>query len=149
MCNGILRHDLIKKRTRLLWQQKLFTTGSVLDSWLQQDGAPAHYALRVREFLDEVLPQRWIGRGSLHLPAAIEWPPRSPGLTSCDNSLWGIIKQKVLKQRYQTVEELKQAVREAFREITPPILRKISHRAWRRIIVYRDNDGAHTDILDH
>ena len=149
MCNGILRHDLIKKRTRLLWQQKLFTTGSVLDSWLQQDGAPAHYALRVREFLDEVLPQRWIGRGSLHLPAAIEWPPRSPDLTSCDNSLWGIIKQKVLKQRYQAVEELKQAVREAFREITPPILRKISHRAWRRIIVYRDNDGAHTDILDH
>ena len=116
--------------------------------WLQQDGAPAHYALRVREFLDEVLPQRWIGRGSLHLPAAIEWPPRSPDLTSCDNSLWGIIKQKVLKQRYQTVEELKQAVREAFREITPPILRKISHRAWRRIIVCRDNDGAHTDILN-
>ena len=36
------------KRTILLWQQKLFTTGSVLDSWLQQDGAPAHYALRVR-----------------------------------------------------------------------------------------------------
>ncbi|PSN32090.1 hypothetical protein C0J52_27021, partial [Blattella germanica] len=52
-------------------------------------------ALRVREFLDEVLPQRWIGRGSLHLPAAIKWPPRSPDLTSCDNSLWGIIKQKI------------------------------------------------------
>ncbi|PSN57659.1 hypothetical protein C0J52_05385 [Blattella germanica] len=67
---------------------------------------------------DEVLPQRWIGRGSLYLPAAIEWPPRSPDLTSCDNSLWGIIKQKVLKQRYQAVEELQKAVREAFREIT-------------------------------
>ncbi|KAJ4447742.1 hypothetical protein ANN_09750 [Periplaneta americana] len=56
-------------------------------------------------------------------------------------SLWGIIKQHVSKHRYQTIEDLKQAVREAFREITPPFLRKISHRTWRRIILCRDNDG--------
>jgi hypothetical protein len=28
----------------------------------QQDGAPAHYGLAVREYLNEDLPQRWIGR---------------------------------------------------------------------------------------
>ncbi|KAJ4429949.1 hypothetical protein ANN_22153 [Periplaneta americana] len=31
-------------------------------------------------------------------------------------SLWGIIKQHVSKHRYQTIEDLKQAVREAFRK---------------------------------
>ncbi|KAJ4444655.1 hypothetical protein ANN_06451 [Periplaneta americana] len=55
-------------------------------------------------------------------------------------SLWGIIKQHVSKHRYQTIEDLKQAVREAFREIKPPLLRKISHRTWRRIILCRDSD---------
>ncbi|KAJ4446571.1 hypothetical protein ANN_13268 [Periplaneta americana] len=39
-------------------------------------------------------------------------------------SLWGIIKQHVSKHGYQTIEDSKQAVREAFREITPPLLRK-------------------------
>ncbi|KAJ4433808.1 hypothetical protein ANN_16120 [Periplaneta americana] len=33
------------------------------------------------------------------------------------------------------------------REITPPFLRKISHRTWCRIILCRDNDDAHTDVL--
>ncbi|KAJ4435673.1 hypothetical protein ANN_18289 [Periplaneta americana] len=64
-------------------------------------------------------------------------------------SLWGIIKQDVSKHRYQTIEDLKQAVREAFRETSPPLLRKISHRKWRRIILCRDNDGAHIDVMDH
>ena len=43
-----------------------------LHNWIRfgQLASTAHYALHVREFLDEVLPQRWIGRGSLHLPAA-------------------------------------------------------------------------------
>jgi hypothetical protein len=30
---------------------------------IQQDGAPAHYADIVTEFLDETFPRRWIGRG--------------------------------------------------------------------------------------
>ena len=49
---------------------------------LQQDGAPAHYARSIRQFLDEKLPGRWIGRGS-----SLPWPPRSPDITSCDNAL--------------------------------------------------------------
>ena len=46
----------------------------------QQDGAQAHFHHAVREFLDEKLPMRWMGRrGSL-----CEFPPRSPDLTVCD-----------------------------------------------------------------
>ena len=44
--------------------------------YFQQDGAPAHYAVSVRKWLDEHFPGRWIGsRG------AVEWPARSPDLT--------------------------------------------------------------------
>lgn len=45
----------------------------------QQDGAPPHYTLEVRQFLDGHFPGRWIGRRG-----PIEWPPRSPDLTPLD-----------------------------------------------------------------
>lgn len=37
----------------------------------QHDGCPAHFAVNVRQFLDERFPARWIGRGSI-----FPWPAR-------------------------------------------------------------------------
>ncbi|PSN44487.1 hypothetical protein C0J52_09059 [Blattella germanica] len=45
----------------------------------QQDGAPPHFALIVREYLDATFPRQWIGRGSNRI-----WAPRSPDLTPLD-----------------------------------------------------------------
>ena len=53
----------------------------------QRDGAPAHYALDVRAWLDSKFPNRWIGRRG-----PVEWPPRSPDLTPCNFFLWGYLK---------------------------------------------------------
>ena len=36
---------------------------------LQQDGAPAHFAIHVYDYLNETFPGRWIGRGSASSPA--------------------------------------------------------------------------------
>ncbi|XP_025264625.1 uncharacterized protein LOC112637997 [Camponotus floridanus] len=47
--------------------------------WFQQDGAPAHYGRGVREYLNEVFPNKWIGRRG-----SIEWPLRSPDLSPLD-----------------------------------------------------------------
>jgi hypothetical protein len=44
--------------------------------WFQQDGAPPHYGVDLRLFLNNILPSRWIGRRG-----AIEWPVRSPDLS--------------------------------------------------------------------
>ena len=55
--------------------------------YFQQDGAPAHYSLKVREWLDKKFPNRWIGRRG-----PIEWPARSPDLTPPDFFLWGYLK---------------------------------------------------------
>lgn len=57
----------------------------------QQDGAPAHTAIRSREFLNRHFPNRWIGK---HGP--LQWPPRSPDLTTPDNAIWGILKKQVI-----------------------------------------------------
>ncbi|CAI6344004.1 unnamed protein product [Macrosiphum euphorbiae] len=53
---------------------------------LQQDGAPAHFSVQVRTFLNENF-SGWIG--------IVDWPPRSPDLTPCDFALWGILKDRV------------------------------------------------------
>ncbi|PNF15394.1 hypothetical protein B7P43_G01012 [Cryptotermes secundus] len=60
-----------------------------------QDGAPPHWHLNVRRFLNESLPQRWIGRMGNEDLALQFWPPRSPDLTPCDFFLWGFVKDAV------------------------------------------------------
>jgi hypothetical protein len=57
--------------------------------WYQQHGAPPHYTVIVRRYLDEVFPNRWIGRRG-----QIEWPARCPDLISLNFFLWGYLKSK-------------------------------------------------------
>ena len=42
----------------------------------QQDGAPPHWGLAVRQFLNDTFPEKWIGRDG-----PIPWPPCSPDIT--------------------------------------------------------------------
>lgn len=71
---------------------QLRAKGTADTVYFQQDGAPPHFALAVRNYLNEILPDRWIGRGFLNCPAPMPWPPRSPELTTPGNALWGFIK---------------------------------------------------------
>ena len=64
----------------------------------QQDGAPPHYAIAVREILDDHLQNRWVGRRD-----HIEWPARSPDLTACGYWLWGYLKVEVYARKPQDV----------------------------------------------
>ena len=57
----------------------------------QQDGALAHYAKDVRQWLDEKFPGRWIGCRGL-----IKWPARSPDLTPLDFFSMGSFKKRSL-----------------------------------------------------
>ena len=52
--------------------------------WFQLDGAPAHFAINVRNYLHQVFPNRWIGRSR---DAPVPWPPRSPDLIPLDFSV--------------------------------------------------------------
>jgi hypothetical protein len=50
----------------------------------QQDGAPPHYHNLVRSYLNQHLPQLWIGHKVANDQALLRWPPRSPDLTPCN-----------------------------------------------------------------
>ena len=88
--------------------------------WLQQDGAPPHYAADVRRYLNQVFPGRWIGRRG-----AMEWPARSPDLTPLDFFLWGHLKNRVYKNRPDNLEDLKGRIRHECRLITPQTIQNV------------------------
>ena len=97
----------LKKLQEFVWPQ---VKGRRL--YFQQDGAPAHYSLIVREWLDQKFPGRWIGRRG-----PIEWPARSPDLTPPDFFLWGYLKNIVYKDRPSTLDELRDRIEQACEDI--------------------------------
>lgn len=80
--------------------------------WYQHDGAPAHCAANVRDWLNRRFPARWIGRGG-HIP----WPARSPDLTPLDFFLWGHVKAIVYETPVNNVEELRERIVGAFERV--------------------------------
>lgn len=86
----------------------------------QQDGAPPHWALRVRNFLNLTFPNRWIGRSG-----PITWPPRSPDLSPLDFYLWGYLKEAVYKRKPQDIEQLKLFICEEVKSITGDTLARV------------------------
>ena len=55
-------------------------TDDILDTVVfQQDGAPCHYAITGRDYLDRRFPVRWVSRGGTQ-----PWAARSPDLTPSD-----------------------------------------------------------------
>ena len=76
--------------------------------WFQHNGAPTHFALDVREYLNNVFPNRCIGSGG-----PVQWPPRSPDLTPMDFFIWGEMKCLVYETPILTPEELVARVAEA------------------------------------
>ncbi|GBP67789.1 hypothetical protein EVAR_53785_1 [Eumeta japonica] len=60
----------------------------------QNDGCPAHWRLIVREYLNNVFPNSWIGRDG-----PFPWPPRSSDLTPLDFYVWGRAKELPQKSK--------------------------------------------------
>ena len=53
----------------------------------QQDRSPAHFHCEVCQYLNIVLPGRWIGHASGNDRPLMLWPPSSPNITPCYNKV--------------------------------------------------------------
>jgi hypothetical protein len=71
--------------------------------WFMHDGDPPHFSITVREFLDNMYPVRWIGRGG-----STAWPPRSPDLNPFDFYLWGHLMTLVYATPVNDIATLRQ-----------------------------------------
>jgi len=108
----------------------------------QQDGAPPHYALPVRQFLDETFPGRWIGRRG-----AIEWPARSPDFSPLDFFLWGHLKSKIYATEPESLDDLRNRITNECQRITPDMLRNVREH-FRQLLYYcMEVNGGHFQHL--
>ncbi|XP_057657376.1 uncharacterized protein LOC130894512 [Diorhabda carinulata] len=110
---------------------------------LQQDGAPAHYAVIVREFLNQNFPD-WIGRRG-----QVEWPPRSPDLTPLDFAVWGILKDRVFKNALPDVETMKNIITNEVDTLNAdkPTLARICKAVKKRCLKCTEQEGGHFEHL--
>ena len=114
----------------------------VVDGYFQQDGAPAHYARDVKDFLNAAFPGRWIGRGG-----PIDWPAYSPDLNPCDFWLWGMLKNTVYSHPVRTLDELKLRIIEAVESIPAEMCKRVIDSAFQRFKQCAANDGTQVERL--
>ena len=108
----------------------------------QQDGAPPHFGLNVRTWLDQRFPNRWMGRCR-----PIEWPARSPDFTPPDFFMWGILKDKVYHHgRPRNINHLKDLIRVEWVTITPEMCRKVTHSIIARYHNCIKANGGHFEL---
>lgn len=108
----------------------------------QQDGAPAHYARLVRDYLDLVFPNRWIGR-----MGHIAWPPRSPDLTPLDYFLWGFLKDRVFRTAPADLQEMKTRIEEYCLIPDEQMLTKVRESFEKRILFCMHESGKQFEHL--
>ena len=81
----------------------------------QQDGAPLHFALHIRDHLNECFPQQWIGQSG---PTA--WPPR---FNPTRLLFWGIHKRHCVQDCSGRFGDLHRRIVAACATVTPEMLR--------------------------
>ena len=83
-----------------------------------------HWHLAVRTFLNEHLPNRWIGRAGQNDQVFCKWPPRSPDLTVCDifplGGTWRT--ESTVAPLPANVDELQERITAAVKSVTPDML---------------------------
>ena len=104
----------------------------------QQDGAPPHWSLIVRDFLNETFPNRWIGRNG-----PTPWPPRSPDITPLDFFLWGYVKDRVYRTPVRDVETLQSRIIEVLATVNEEMLENTWREIEYRLDILRATNGAH------
>lgn len=112
--------------------------------WLQLDGAPPHFNLEVRQYLNLKFPHKWIGR-----EGPINWPARSPDLTPMDFFLWGTVKSQVYREAATTRDDMKERIRRSFQNITNETLLNVRESFHKRLEKCVLENGRHFEHLIH
>lgn len=110
--------------------------------WWMQDGAPAHRANDVVQFLNEIFPQRWIG-----LRGPMFWPPYSPDVTPMDFFLWGFVKEYMYQRNPRNRNDCENLIRAAFQQVTVQMLRRTIDSFQQRVQLCTEVLGSHFENI--
>ena len=99
----------------------------------QQDGAPAHTANKV---------QQWL-RDNVDFWDKSMWPPQSPDLNPLDFSVWWHVESKACAARHPNVEALKSTVNKVWADMSEEYLIKVCKDFRRRLEAVIEANGGH------
>ena len=141
---GEVYRDLLQNTVNPLIMQVIREDENLIgqEVFFQQDGAPPHYYVRVRQYLDQTFPARWIGRRG-----PIEWPARSPDLTPLDFFFWGHLKTKVYTTKPNDLEDLRERIVRESRLITPEMLQAVREKFEHNLYHCMEVGGGHFQHL--
>lgn len=94
--------------------------------WWQQDGAPPHNGRRVRNLLNELFPNKWMGN-----QGPVRWPARSPDLNPLDYFLWGFLQNRLYKNTPENIDVLRQSLIREIRAIPARTIQRAIHKIQR------------------
>lgn len=109
--------------------------------WFMHYGAPAHFSIDVRNHLDAVYANRWIGRGGTE-----HWHTRSPDLNPLD---FCILKSLVYSTPVENVGDLRNRIIARCETIrnTPGQFARIRQSMRRRVESCLTSEGGHFQHL--
>ncbi|HJY21324.1 MAG TPA: transposase [Hanamia sp.] len=107
------------------------------------DGAPAHNAGNVRQWITDNFGNNWIGRNG-----PIPWPARSPDLNPMDFFVWGYLKEIVYATPPQTEQELRDRIDAAAQLITAEKLDRVHNSIPARLQLCLNTDGYQFEQLN-
>jgi hypothetical protein len=104
------------------------------------DGAPAHFSVYAREYLDAVFPARWMWSGGTFF-----WPARSPDLNPLDIFVWGHLRCLVYETPVERQDDLLPRIQAACDNIqqTPGIFERVRKSMARRCRLCNEVGGRH------
>ena len=123
------------------WLMNELTANEHEDFIYIQDGAPPHWKLTVRSYLNDNLPGRWIGRAGGEDNGMLKWPPRSPDLISCDFFSLGICEQLGLCLPFSCKCKRAERITTALETVMQDML----HRVWKELCYRLDVCRATSD----
>lgn len=110
--------------------------------YFQHDGAPPHNSGPVADLLQLYFPNKWIGNNG-----PIMWPARSPDLTPLDFFVWGHVKNEVYKNKYASVNELREKVDVTVRSLSRDMIRRATRSVVKRARICLEQNGFHFEHL--
>ncbi|GBM21079.1 hypothetical protein AVEN_200767-1 [Araneus ventricosus] len=105
--------------------------------------------LEVHEFLNNAIPNRWIGHARTNDKVMFPCPPpRSPDITPCDFFMWGFVKDKVFVPPLpHNLEDLQTRIGNALKLETPDMLKRVWEEMDCRLDVIRMTLSSHIEHL--
>ena len=114
---------------------------NIEDLIFMKDGAPPHFAIVVREWLNAQFFRKWMGCHGSH-----KWSARSSDLTPCNFFLWGWLKKQVYSTKPRNLEELEGRICKVMTSIPQEFLVKsidVFHGRLEKLVA---NDGAYIEF---